>query len=248
MTVFLDPDQVAGSALADRYLQADRSARVPWVLANMVSSVDGAAVIDGRSTALGGSEDRRVFQVIRSVADVILVGAATVRAEQYGAPRLTADLRERRSSAGRDPVPRVAVVSGRLDLDLTSSLFAEHRPYVLTTQEGAESASDELRESADVLACGSGRIDPEAAISLLAERGAEIILSEGGPSLNHQLLSADLLDEFCLTLDPSLAGGEAGRVIRGNGPSSVHRMRLAHAGLASDGVLFLRYLRDRTDG
>jgi riboflavin-specific deaminase-like protein len=243
VTVILDPDQVAGSALADCYLTADRSARDPWVLANMVSSVDGAAMIDGRSTALGGSEDRRIFKVIRSVADVIIVGAATVRAENYGAPSLTEELRERRVRAGRDPVPRVAVVSGRLDLDLGSSLFTEHRPFVLTTEEGAAAASSALRDAADVLVCGSGRIDPAAAITGLAARGAGVILSEGGPSLNGQLLAADLLDEFCLTLDPSLAGGESGRIVHGEGPSVVHRMTPAHVALSGDGVLFLRYVR-----
>lgn len=243
MTVILDPDQVSGSALADRYLTADRSTRHPWVLANMVSTVDGAAMIDGRSTALGGSEDRRIFKVIRSVADVIIVGAATVRAEHYGAPSLTEELRERRTRAGRDPVPRVAVVSGRLDLDLDSSLFTEHRPFVLTTEEGASSAPPALREAADVLVCGSGKIDPAAALAALADRGAGVILSEGGPSLNGQLLEADLLDEFCLTLDPSIAGGEAGRIVRGEGPSAIHRMTPAHVAVSGNGVLFLRYVR-----
>ena len=59
----------------------------PGVRLNMIASVDGATAVDGVSGGLGGPADRRVFGVLRSLADVVLVAAGTVRAEGYGPPR-----------------------------------------------------------------------------------------------------------------------------------------------------------------
>src|SRR5215472_15738405 len=54
-----------------------------WVRANMIASVDGAIAVEGRSGPLSGVADKLVFAVLRSLADVIVVGARTVRAERY---------------------------------------------------------------------------------------------------------------------------------------------------------------------
>jgi hypothetical protein len=67
----------------------------PFVRCNMISSLDGAIAVEGRSGALGGPADRRVFQVLRSLADVIVVGAGTAREEGYGPAHPGRDLRER---------------------------------------------------------------------------------------------------------------------------------------------------------
>ena len=90
----------------------------PWVLVNMVNSVDGAVAVDGRAGGLSGPADMRLYQVLRGLADVVLVGAGTVRAEGYRTPRTpdnrVAELRDQRGQAVR---PRLVVVSGRLDLN-----------------------------------------------------------------------------------------------------------------------------------
>src|SRR5205823_3118949 len=65
---------------------SDERLRSPWLLVNMISTVDGATAIAGKSGGLGGPADKRVFAAIRSLADFILVGAGTVRAENYGPP------------------------------------------------------------------------------------------------------------------------------------------------------------------
>ncbi|HVE29250.1 MAG TPA: dihydrofolate reductase family protein, partial [Mycobacteriales bacterium] len=92
---------------------------------NFVSSADGAVTLDGASGGLGGPGDRRVFQLLRDLADVILVAAGTVRNEGYGYPRFTAERRARRLAAGRQEWPTFAVVTRRLELDLSSSLFTD---------------------------------------------------------------------------------------------------------------------------
>ena len=89
----------------------------PWVVVNMVSSLDGATAIDGKSSVLGDDDDLELFRALRAAADVILVGAGTARAENYGPVRLSAERVERRRALGLPDVPRIAVLTGRLDLE-----------------------------------------------------------------------------------------------------------------------------------
>jgi riboflavin biosynthesis pyrimidine reductase len=70
----------------------------PWVRVNMISSLDGAIAVRGRSGTLGGPPDRRLFMVLRSLADVIVVGAGTMRTEGYGPAHLDDGLRASRRS------------------------------------------------------------------------------------------------------------------------------------------------------
>src|SRR5262245_7878106 len=124
---------VPGPVLTDilePYRSVDRSrpAGPCWVLANMVGGLDGTAAVAGRVGGLSGSTDAELFRRLRTVAAVVLVGASTVRAERYGPVRLPAALRAEREAAGRPPVPRLAVVSASLDLDLGLPLFRDADP------------------------------------------------------------------------------------------------------------------------
>lgn len=218
----------------------------PWVLANMVSSADGATAVAGLSGPLGGAADRDVFAAIRAVPDVILVGAGTVRAERYGPPRLTDERRRRRTAAGRAPVPRLAIVSNRLAFDLDAPLFveAEEPPLLLTT--AAAPAADVARAGAvaEVVVAGDDGVAPTDALRELAARGATTVLCEGGPTLLGHLVAAAAIDEMCLTLAPFLVSGPSARVASGPAPDVPIGLRLAHV-LEDDGTLFLRYVRPR---
>ena len=101
-----------------------------WLRVNMVASADGAAWLDGLSGGLSGPGDRRVFGVLRGLADVILAGAATVRGEGYRPARPRPAWEPLR--AGRPPAPPIAVVTRRLDLDLDAELFTDAPPYART--------------------------------------------------------------------------------------------------------------------
>jgi riboflavin biosynthesis pyrimidine reductase len=218
----------------------------PWLLVNMVASADGAATVDGLSGPLGGAPDRAAFTAIRSVPDVILVGAGTVRAEHYGPPRPTTEVQERRRARGQTPVPRLAIVSGRLDLDPAAPLFTEatHRPLVLTGLRPDPERAAALAEVADVIEIeGEDGVDPSGILRVLAQQGASVALCEGGPSLNGRLDEADLVDEWCLTVAPAIVSGASGRIVA-HAPATVHELELAHV-LEEDGVLLLRYLRRR---
>jgi len=216
----------------------------PWVLLNMVVSLDGATAVGGRSGELGGPADRAVFSTLRSLPDVILVGAATVRAERYGPPRTSAHHQAARRARGQDPVPRLAVVSGRLALDLEAALFTETptRPIVVTAASAPAEQRAEVAEVADVVVAGEHRVDVAAALGELHDRGVGLVVCEGGPSINGQLLAAGVVDELCVTIDPSLVGGSSARMIAGPEPDAPVPLRLDRL-LEQDGVLLARYVR-----
>lgn len=196
--------------LAALYAWPERSDR-PTVRGNMIASLDGGAAIDGRSGGLGNAADQHLFAVLRDLADVILVGSGTVRAERYAGIRLDADRRDRRRRWGRPPTPPpIAVVTGR-GLDASLPLFTdfETRPIVITPR----TAAAKIPDSAAALIAGEHELDLPAAIRELADRGYRRIHCEGGPSLLGQLIANGLLDECCLTLAPLLLGAGAARLL-----------------------------------
>ncbi len=206
-----------------------------WVRTNFVSTLDGAAYDEsGKSGSLGGEVDTRVFALLRSLADVIIVGAGTARTEGYepvGCDEVDADLRSR---LGMAPVPPIAVVSRRLDIP-----DALHGQLLITTTDAP--GLEALRDEMDVLAFGEGVIEWTAVLAELASRGLTRVLCEGGPTLHGALVAQDLVDDLCLTIAPVLAAGAAPRIA--HGPEAVtHHMQRAHV-LDADGVLLTRWVR-----
>ena len=237
----------AVTALAALYAYPDIApGAAPWLRASMVASVDGAASLGGRSGGLSGDADRLVFSVLRSLADVILVGAGTARAEGYRPVRdgeVWASLR-----AGRAPVPPIAVVTGKLDLNDDAPLLAGAasgaRTIVLTTEAAPAARRARVARHADVIVAGRDAVSPAAAVDALAARGYRRVLVEGGPALLGQITAAGLLDEVCVTVSPVLEGGAAGRILTAPqaGPGAAARLTLAHV-LEDHGALLCRYLR-----
>ena len=214
----------------------------PGVRVNMIASIDGATAIGGVSGPLGGPPDRAVYRLLRSFADVVLVAAGTVRAENYKPALLYdeyVDARQRRGQADR---PRIAVVSRRLDLDWDAPLFTEavQRTIVITTVDAPADALVLARSRADVIQAGLGDVDLRAAVEAVGGLGARHVLAEGGPSLNGALASADLIDELCLTLSPRLAGGDAKRILAGPDLPAPTELELRSL-LEEDAFLLARY-------
>ncbi len=207
----------------------------PFVRVNFVSSADGAVSVDGRSSELGSPADRRVFGLLRELADVVLVGAGTVRAEDYRGAR--------RPTRGRDHPPPIAVVTGSADLDPAARLFTDTAvpPIVLTHASAPRERRERLAAAGgDVVVLA--RLTPAAVLTELAARGLHRVLCEGGPSLFGDLVAADAVDELCLTVAPLLAGGTAGRIARGPAGGPTRAMELVGV-LHADGFLLLRYRR-----
>jgi riboflavin biosynthesis pyrimidine reductase len=210
-----------------------------YVRAGFVTSVDGGTVADGTSRSLSGPADRAVFRTLRAVCDVILVGAGTARAEDYGTIRLTDDGAAWRAAQGLSALPRVAVVSRSLDID--DRVLAGPRPLVITC---ASADTARLGDRADVIVAGQDEVDIAAALDALAARGLGRVLCEGGPTLLEAIVRAGRLDELCLTTAPLLVGGA--RTLLPEPFATPVELSLEHL-LEDDGVLLGRYTLVRYD-
>jgi len=229
------------------YLEVDRSRprHECWVTGHMVAGLDGTAAIGGRVGALSTAPDQALFRRMRQIADIVLVGAETVRREGYGSIRLSADAQEQRRREGRSPTPPLAVVSRSLDLDWGSPTFADApddaRTHVITCAAGDRTRLAEAERVAEVVVAGEDRGDPAEAMRALAGRGHRAVLCEGGPRWLGELVAADRLDELCLTISPVMGGDPL--------PVSVTPPGAGLAGfelkgvMAEEDTLFLRYER-----
>jgi riboflavin-specific deaminase-like protein len=196
------PDELAsGLRLGDK---APRER--PYLVLNMVSSLDGKATIDWRTKGLSTELDRQLFHRLRTQGDAVMVGAGTVRAERYGRMAKSDELRDarEREALARDPL--AVVVSARLDLPADLPLLNEPEQRVVIAT-GSDASLPDLGEQ--IVYERTGEDLPLLMARLRAEHGVRSIVCEGGPTLNSHLLAAGLVDELWLTLNPKLAGGAA---------------------------------------
>lgn len=217
--------------------------------ANFVASVDGAAVAAGQSAGLSSAADKRVFGVLRRLADVVLVGAGTARSEHYGPATMSDERRTRRVRRGFAPGLPIAVVSNRLDLDPSSPIFAgaraDSRTIVVTHAAAPAQARAALSEVADVVDCGATQVEIDAVLPALFERGLRRVLCEGGPTLFGELVGAGLVDELCLSVAPLIAGPGSPRIAMGAPvPAGAAPLEVTPTLLLeSGGLLLARYVR-----
>ncbi len=216
--------------------------RVPWLRANMIATLDGAATgPDGRSGSINGAADHRVFDALRAWADVILVGAGTVRAERYRAPRTPEALVDARRRRGQADHPALAVVTGGGELP-DAVLADDPAPWVVTTAGAPGLGSLRRRLPRGHVLAHDEAIDLPATVQALVGAGLPRILTEGGPTLLGALLAADLVDELCLTWSPTIVAGPAPRPVVS--PAWLTPAVPGHIGglLHSEGVLLGRWL------
>ncbi len=217
-----EPGPVDPAALFDEVdLAALAPADRPYVVVNMVSSVDGRATVDGRSGPLGGPADKAVFFELRASVDAVLAGTGTLRAEGYRRLVRKPERQEQRARRGleREPVALVLSRSGDVP-DVPLLTDPEARPVVLTGEDA----------------------EPRRALARVrAEHGVRSLLCEGGPSLNAALLAAGLVDELFLTVSPLLAAtADPLTIVGGAGLDALVPLELVWA-LEGDGMLLLRY-------
>lgn len=208
------PSPVDDVSLDDAYAAPER-----WVRGLMVTSVDGAAEVDGSSGPLTGPADRRVLSHLRGTADVVLVGAQSVRAEGWRPPKPSPERRARRREQGQPEVPAYAVVSRSGELPRGN---AEGEVLVLAGE-------------------------PAEVLDDLASRGLTRVVCEGGPTWLAQVAAAGRLQELCLTVSPLLAGPGHGGLLQGPAWPSPRPLQLT-ALLEDEGWLFARYALTREGG
>ena len=239
-------DTADESRLTDLYAYPD-NLQTCWVRGNMIASLDGGATDDGKAGGLAGPGDRALFALMRHAADVILVGAATVRIENYSGAQLSVAQRQARQRRGQAEVPPIAVITQSGDLDHDAKLFTrtEVPPLILTCTQTIDDTRRRLGTVAEVIDASGPQpdtVDGATVLKILAERKLFRVLTEGGPQFLSLLIENNLLDELCLTVAPVLVGGVARRIA--TGPGQVHtRMRRTHLLTDDEGYLYSRYVR-----
>jgi len=200
----------------------------PYVIANFVSTLDGAASfkLPGQSSGatISGSDpaDRFIMGLLRASVDAVMVGANTIHdtspAGLWIPPETFPDAKDlyrdyRRNVLRKRDYPLVVVVSGsgKLDLDRAAFQAPDVHILILTTAAGEREliargvqslASVEVSAMAE-----TGAIDPAAILPFLSSRfGVRRLLHEGGPTLFGEFLALGAVDEFFLTLAPEIAG------------------------------------------
>lgn len=214
----VDLDALYGSrrsALPDR----------PWLGVCMIASLDGSSAVGGRSGRLGNANDRAVLAALRRVADVLLVGAGSVAAEQY------------RSSS--KPGQRIGVVTASGVVNVGTDLFTSGSGFLVMPEDGPPAP-----DGVDVVRAGHGTVDLGVALGRLAEvvDPPTFVQAEGGARLNAALLDAGCVDELNLSIAPVLAGGEGSRLIVG-ATEALRRYEPVHVVADGDGYLFTRWVR-----
>lgn len=193
----------------------------PRVEICMISTIDGVVEVEGRSRPLGGPADQRHLLSLRAEVDLVLVGAGTARAEQYGPPSA--------------PHLRIAVVTSSCELNFESPLFASGKGIVVTHLDAPQVPVESIR-------AGHRSIDLGEVLEQLHAQGVRRVLAEGGPQLNAALLAADLADVVHLTVSPQLMGSRGSSWV--NGAHDSRRFQLSHHELR-EGFVFTRWERAR---
>lgn len=210
----------------------------PYVVLNMVSSLDGKATVEGTTRSMGGEADRLLFHHLRTQVDAIMVGATTAMTERYGRATKSEELQAKREEEGLAPQPLMVLVSGRLSVTAELPLLQEPEARVVVATaadrdiEGATARVTYLRTGDDL---------PLLLGLLRSDFGVKSVLCEGGPTLNGHLLAAGLVDELMLSTTAMIAGGElaptivAGRELAAPVPAELVSLHEA------DGELFSRW-------
>lgn len=232
-------------ALALAYAYPELSAGQTWVRANFIATLDGAAAgEDGRSGSLGHGADRDVFNLLRALSDVVLVGAGTARTEGYRRVKVRAPWPYLRKDRPTHPSIAVFSRSGDVPPRLSKARDDAGEVLLVTCKRAGAEAIDVARNTLGddhVIVAGDESVDLSAAVDHLADRGLSRILCEGGPHLMRDLTAAGRLDELCLTIAPTLVGGDQPRITAGEAVTANLTPRLL---IESEGAILGRWSRE----
>ena len=212
----------------------------PYVIANMIGSVDGRATLTGRSGGLGNDADKQIFLDLRTQVDAVMAGTATIGIERYGPLLRSSERQAKRVRRGLEPVPLAVTATRTMELPAQAPLFSDpaSRIVVLTNSD---------REPPECAAQLSIERLPGEPLDLLAgmERlrtryGVRSMLLEGGPTVLAAMSAAGLVHELFVTRAPKLVGsGDEPTILEGPPVDEPLELELVSV-LRDDAYLFLR--------
>lgn len=206
----IDPTTVLrDSMMSRRNLDRQR----PWVFANMIMSADGAFARAGRSGGLGGPADKAMFHTLRAMADAILVGAGTARAERYRRPSSDEETTRARQERGQEAAPRLALISRSGHVPEDQPFLDGHGPDPLVFLPASnlaqlDSETNGRRNGVEYRAAGDTEVDLGDVLGQLSDESVGLVLCEGGPQLLGDLAAGGLLDQIFITVSPQFVAGD----------------------------------------
>ena len=202
--------------------------RHPYVIGNFVSTLDGVAALTEPGHGGGGeisgfnAHDRMLMGLLRAIADAVVVGAGTLRADpvhlwtaDYVFPALAEAYHALRVALGKPgpPLNVIVTASGELDTSLPVFQSSAVPALIVTTPQGARRLEKRSLPAGVSLATApaptlaDGALTARAVLAAIAQmRAGDMILVEGGPHLMGDFLAERCLDELFLTLAPQVAG------------------------------------------
>lgn len=229
----------------------------PFVSLNVAESADGKIAPVGHGKVnFGSAEDRALMESLRALADGVLIGGGTLRAEDPSLIIRNPDIRARRIATKGSPHPRNMTVCSTLPEQLGEMKFfrePETEKIIFTTDRNPAEVLQSAAKLAHVEVVplnAAGRVDLTELVRRLPGLGVQHLLLEGGGELNFSMLEAGLVDEVYLTLCPFLFGGRTAPTgVDGEGfpRDAVRKLALKSHRASSSGEIFLQYevLADR---
>ena len=240
----LGPDLAAHESTTD----------TPWVRMIAAMTATGSATVDGTSGSLGNDVDSELLLAVRAWSDAVVVTAATVTQEGYGPVEPTGT---------RPNPPALAIVTRSLDISPDCPAISDATTPTLVVCPGADVSEPKLRDKAQALGDAGAVVltaepGPAGIVNALQSRGMRKLSLEGGPSLYSQFVAAGLVDEFYLTMDPTVTAAVPTPLVKDPDANSDARSGGASASAVPneafdltgvhpcpDSVVFLHYVRRR---
>lgn len=171
----------------------------PRVIVNCAMSADGKIAVPARiQTPVSNEQDLRRVHRLRAKSDAILVGIGTVLADD---PHLT--IKQTEMDLGKTPIRVVLDSRGRTPSD--ARVLDGTAPTIVATNRSCTTGF----AGAEVVRCGEERVDLEALLDVLYERGVRTLLVEGGGEVIWSFMEARLVDELKLFVGPQVIGGRS---------------------------------------